>query len=30
MQLDPYEHTHDHSREEKIRGLIEQLDAYIA
>ena len=30
MQLDPYEHTHDHSREEKIRGLIELLDAYIA
>ena len=30
MLLDKYEHTHDHSREEKIRGLVEQLDAYIA
>jgi Fe-S cluster biogenesis protein NfuA len=29
MLLDKFEHTHDHSREDRIRGLVEQLDAYI-
>lgn len=28
--LENHKHTHDHSREERVRGLIEQLDAYIA
>lgn len=28
--LDESKHTHDHTREERVRGLIEQLDAYIA
>lgn len=30
MQMEKYEHTHDHTREERIRGLVDQLDAYIA
>jgi len=30
MDLNDFNHTHDHSREEKVRGLIDQLDAYIA
>lgn len=30
MKLEEHEHTKDTTREEKIRGLIEQLDAYIA
>ncbi len=30
MLIDKYEHTHGHTREEKIRGLVDQLDAYIA
>ena len=30
MNLEEFHHEHDHSREEKIRGLIDQLDAYIA
>ncbi len=25
-----HKHTHEHTREERLRGLIEQLDAYIA
>ncbi len=28
--LDDFKHTHEHTREERVRGLIEQLDAYIA
>jgi Fe-S cluster biogenesis protein NfuA len=28
--LENHKHNHDHSREERLRGLIEQLDAYIA
>jgi len=27
---DQFKHTHEHTREERVRGLIEQLDAYIA
>jgi len=30
MNLQEFHHEHDHTKEEKIRGLIEQLDAYIA
>jgi Fe-S cluster biogenesis protein NfuA len=30
MNLGNVEHTHDHTTEEKVRGLIDQLDAYIA
>ena len=30
MNLGNIEHTHDHTTEEKVRGLIDQLDAYIA
>jgi Fe-S cluster biogenesis protein NfuA len=30
MHTEKYEHTHEHTREERIRGLIDQLDAYIA
>ena len=28
--LKNHKHTHDQTREESVRGLIEQLDAYIA
>ena len=28
--LDDVKHTHEHTREERVRGLIGQLDAYIA
>jgi Fe-S cluster biogenesis protein NfuA len=30
MDLKDFNHTHDHSKDEMVRGLIEQLDAYIA
>jgi Fe-S cluster biogenesis protein NfuA len=30
MNLENIKHTHDHTTEEKVRGLIDQLDAYIA
>ena len=30
MDLNDFNHTHDHTREEKVRGLVAQLDAYIA
>ena len=30
MDLQNVTHTHDHSKEEKVRGLIDQLDAYVA
>ena len=30
MDLTDFNHTHDSSPEERMRGLIEQLDAYIA
>jgi len=30
MVLEEFNHKHHHTREEKMRGLVEQLDAYIA
>ena len=30
MNLEDFNHSHDHTTEEKVRGLINQLDAYIA
>ena len=30
MASDEFKHTHDHTIKEKVHGLIEQLDAYIA
>jgi Fe-S cluster biogenesis protein NfuA len=30
MNLQDFHHTHEHTREELVRGLIDQLDAYIA
>lgn len=30
MNLKNIKHTHDHTTEEKVRGLVDQLDAYIA
>ncbi len=30
MDLTGFNHTHGHTPEEKLKGLIEQLDAYIA
>jgi len=30
MTLEEFHHTHDHTDLEKVRGLVEQLDAYIA
>lgn len=30
MNLENNKHNHDHTPDEKVRGLIEQLDAYIA
>ncbi len=30
MNLEDFNHSHDHTTEEKVRGLIDQLDAYIA
>lgn len=30
MQVDKHEHVSETTREEKIQGLVEQLDAYIA
>ena len=30
MNLENFNHSHDHTTEEKVRGLIDELDAYIA
>ncbi|MCD6356210.1 MAG: NifU family protein [Anaerolineaceae bacterium] len=30
MDLKGFEHNHNHTRNEKVRGLVNQLDAYIA
>ena len=30
MNLETFKHSHDYTVEEKVRGLIEELDAYIA
>ena len=30
MNLEEFHHTHDHTNRRKVRGLVEQLDAYIA
>jgi Fe-S cluster biogenesis protein NfuA len=30
MDLTDFKHSHEHTREELVRGLIDQLDAYIA
>jgi len=30
MNLEKINHRHDHTNEEKVRGLIDELDAYIA
>jgi len=30
MNLENFNHRHDHTTEEKVRGLVDELDAYIA
>jgi hypothetical protein len=30
LDLKDFNHSHDHTPEDRMRGLIEQLDAYIA
>ena len=30
MNLENFNHSHDHTLEEKVRGLVNELDAYIA